>query len=228
MAALNKPAQLQERVKALRSAGRLALLGVLSLGVASGVQAANIYKYLDERGRTVFNSSIPPEFVKNGYTIMNERGQVIEVVPRAPTPEEIAAREAAEQARLLEEEALRKQQEADSLLLRTYSSVDDIIAQRDVRVMRLDNQLIELTGNLSKADAEVTRLSQLVETAKAEGRTPEAAIVAKLDELTAQLTSLQNEITVVEAEKAEEIAMAERNAQRLSELLGAAEQSAGQ
>lgn len=207
---------------------KLALLGVIAAGLATSASAANIYKYLDERGRTVFNSSIPPEYVKNGYTIMNERGQVIEVVPRALTPEEIAARDAAEQLRLAEEEAARKQQEADSLLLRTYNSVDDVIAQRDVRVMRLDNQLIELTGNLAKADAEVTRLSQLVETAKAEGKEPLPAVVMQLDVQQAERTSLQNEITVVEAEKAEEIAMAERNAQRLGELLSAAEQAAGQ
>jgi hypothetical protein len=207
---------------------KLALVGLLAAGIASGVQAANIYKYLDENGRTVFNSSVPPDRVKYGYTIMNERGQVIEVVPRQLTPEEIAARNAAEELRLAEEEATRKQQEADSLLLRTYTSPDEIIAQRDVRVMRLDSRIIELTGNLSKVDAEVTRLTQLVEAAKTAGTAADAATVAKLEEQTAERLSLQNEITVVEAEKQDEIAMAERNAQRLTELLGTAEQAAAQ
>lgn len=207
---------------------KLALAGLLAAGLAACAHAANIYKYLDESGRTVFNSSIPPELVKNGYTIMNERGQVIEVVPRALTPAEIAARDAAEQQRLAEEEARRKQQEADALLLRTYTSVDEIIAQRDVRVMRLDSRLIELTGNLSKADAEIVRLSALVEAAKAEGKEPAAAVVMQLDVQQAERTSLQNEITVVEAEKQEEMAMAERNARRLGELLGVTEQPAAQ
>jgi len=207
---------------------KLALAGLLAAGLAAGAHAANIYKYLDESGRTVFNSSIPPELVKNGYTIMNERGQVIEVVPRALTPAEIAARDAAEQQRLVEEEARRKQQEADALLLRTYTSVDEIIAQRDVRVMRLDSRLIELTGNLSKADAEIARLSALADAAKAEGKEPAAAVVMQLDVQQAERTSLQNEITVVEAEKQEEMEVAERNARRLGELLGVAEQPAAQ
>lgn len=207
---------------------KLALVGLLAAGIAASAQAANIYKYLDENGRTVFNSSMPPEMVKNGYTIMNERGQVIEVVPRQLTPAEIAARNAAEALRLAEEEAARKQQESDNLLVRTYKSPDEIIAQRDVRVMRLDSRIIELTGNLAKVDAEVTRLTQLVEAAKTAGTEPEAAVLAKLDEQTAERLSLQNEITVVEAEKQEEMAMAERNAQRLTELLGAAEQPAAQ
>lgn len=202
----------------------LALLAMLAVGLVASVSAANIYKYEDERGRTVFNSTIPPDMVKNGYTIMNERGQVIEVVPRQATAVEIAAREAAEQQRLAAEQAQRKQQEADNLLVRTYKSVEEIMAQRDVRVMRLDSQLIELTGNLGKVDAEVTRLTQLADKARAEAKEPQAAVMTTLAEQTAERLSLHNAITVVEAEKQEEIDSAVRNAQRLQELLGAAKQ----
>lgn len=202
----------------------LALLAMLAVGLVASVSAANIYKYEDERGRTVFNSTIPPDMVKNGYTIMNERGQVIEVVPRQATAVEIAAREAAEQQRLAAEQAQRKQQEADNLLVRTYKSVEEIMAQRDVRVMRLDSQLIELTGNLGKVDAEVTRLTQLADKARAEAKEPQAAVMMTLAEQTAERLSLHNAITVVEAEKQEEIESAARNAQRLQELLGAAKQ----
>jgi len=202
----------------------LALLAMLGVGLVASVSAANIYKYEDERGRTVFNSTIPPDMVKNGYTIMNERGQVIEVVPRQATAAEIAAREAAEQQRLAAEQAQRKQQEADNLLVRTYKSVEEIMAQRDVRVMRLDSQLIELTGNLGKVDAEVTRLTQLADKARAEAKEPQAAVMTTLAEQTAERLSLHNAITVVEAEKQEEIDSAVRNAQRLQELLGAAKQ----
>ena len=202
----------------------LALLAMLAVGLVASVSAANIYKYEDERGRTVFNSTIPPDMVKNGYTIMNERGQVIEVVPRQATAAEIAAREAAEQQRLAAEHAQRKQLEADNLLVRTYKSVEEIMAQRDVRVMRLDSQLIELTGNLGKVDAEVTRLTQLADKARAEAKEPQAAVMMTLAEQTAERLSLHNAITVVEAEKQEEIESAARNAQRLQELLGAAKQ----
>jgi hypothetical protein len=207
-----------------RLAHHLALLAMLAVGLVASVSAANIYKYEDERGRTVFNSTIPPDMVKNGYTIMNERGQVIEVVPRQATAVEIAAREAAEQQRLAAEQAQRKQQEADNLLVRTYKSVEEIMAQRDVRVMRLDSQLIELTGNLGKVDAEVTRLTQLADKARAEAKEPQAAVMTTLAEQTAERLSLHNAITVVEAEKQEEIDSAVRNAQRLQELLGAAKQ----
>lgn len=179
---------------------KVALLALLvaGAGAAGNAEAANIYKYTDARGRTVFNSSIPPELVKNGYTILNERGQVVEVVPRALTPAEIAARDAAEQQRLAAEEAERRQREADNLLLRTFASVDEIVGLRDVRVQRLDTRLAELNDSLAKAVDDTER------------------------------QSLQNEITVVEAEKQEEIDTAARNVARYRELTGAAEQPAGQ
>jgi len=45
---------------------------------------------------------VPAEFVKNGYQVLNERGQVIEVVQRTLTAEERAAQsEQLEQQRLL-------------------------------------------------------------------------------------------------------------------------------
>jgi len=207
---------------------KLALFGMFAAGLAASANAANIYKYFDENGRTVYNSHMPPDLAKNGYSILNERGQVIEVVPRQLTPAEIAVRDAAEQRRLAEAEAARKQELADNLLVRTYKAPAEILAQRDVRVMRLDNRLTELARNLGRVDAEITRLTGLVDTARAEGAEPGEALVTRLTEQQAQSLGLQNEITVVEAEKQEEIATAERNAQRLEELLGTAEQPAAQ
>jgi ABC-type proline/glycine betaine transport system substrate-binding protein len=207
---------------------KLALFGLLAAGLAASASAANIYKYFDENGRTVYNSHMPPDLAKNGYSILNERGQVIEVVPRQLTPAEIAVRDAAEQRRLAEAEAARKQELADNLLVRTYKAPAEILAQRDVRVMRLDNRLTELARNLGRVDAEITRLTGLVDTARAEGAEPGEALVTRLTEQQAQSLGLQNEITVVEAEKQEEIDTAERNAQRLEELLGTAKQPATQ
>jgi hypothetical protein len=75
-------------------------------------------KYKDDQGREITGSRVPAEFVKNGYQVLNERGQVIEVVQRTLTAEERAAQsEQLEQQRLLEQAALR-QEEEDRMLLR--------------------------------------------------------------------------------------------------------------
>ena len=50
--------------------------------------AANIYRYYDNQGNLFHGSQVSPEFVKNGYEVLNEKGQVIQTVARALTEEE--------------------------------------------------------------------------------------------------------------------------------------------
>src|SRR5688572_25550454 len=83
-------------------------------------QGANIIRYTDRDGRTVYGSHIPSEYAGNGYTILNSRGQVLEVVPRAKTKAEIEAQEAAMAQAQAEAEAKEAQEEADQLLIRLY------------------------------------------------------------------------------------------------------------
>ena len=84
----------------------------MSALVISQADAANLYKYKDDQGREITGSRVPAEFVKNGYQVLNERGQVIEVVQRTLTAEERAAQsEQLEQQRLLEQAALRQEEE---------------------------------------------------------------------------------------------------------------------
>ncbi len=56
----------------------LLLTGTTALYAAESLR---IYRYTDNKGQTGFNSSIPAEFVKNGYAILNDKGQVLEEFP---------------------------------------------------------------------------------------------------------------------------------------------------
>jgi hypothetical protein len=189
---------------------------------------ANIYKYTDSNGRTVFNSMIPAEYARNGYEILNERGQVIQVVPPAPTAAELAARAAAEEARRIADEARRAQQEADNLLIRLYRSPDEIAKKRDDKLAQLDVQALALEVNIAKAATEIARLQQLVDNNRNANREPPAetldALRVQEEENARQIVQLQR----IEEEKAAAVAEADRDIKRLSELLGlpAAEQPA--
>lgn len=104
---------------------------LMSALVISQADAANLYKYKDDQGREITGSRVPAEYVKNGYQVLNERGQVIEVVQRTLTTEERAAQsEQLEQKRLVEQAALR-QEEEDRMLLRLYRSPEEVVRRRD-------------------------------------------------------------------------------------------------
>ena len=187
---------------------------------------ANTYRYIDDRGRTVHGSTVPPQFVKNGYEVLNDRGQVIQVVPRAKTAEELAAEEATRAQREAEEAAARVQQEKDNLLLRLYRSPDEIARKRDERVALIDGQLTALAAALTKVEAETERLQKYVDDLKAAGNeAPEQTLETlriqqqERDRFVAQRERLQSD-------KATATAEAEADMTRLAELLGVPEDSA--
>lgn len=188
--------------------------------------AANTYRYVDDRGRTVHGSTVPPQYVKNGYEVLNDRGQVIQVVPRAKTAEELAAEEATRAQREAEEAVARVQEEKDNLLLRLYRSPDEIARKRDERVTLIDGQLTALAAALVKVEAEAERLQKQVDDLKAAGNEAPAQTLETLriqheerDRFIAQRERL-------EKDKATTIAEAEADMARLAELLGTPEEAA--
>lgn len=197
-----------------------ALAGLLLATLALPAVAANIYKYLDENGRTVFNSYIPAEYVSKGYTILNAQGQVIQVVPRAATPEEIAAQAANKAA---EEQALADrlvQQENDKLLTRLYRAPDEIERKRDYTLDQMKTQQDLARLGLTKASAEVARVQAIIDTAKKEGREPSADAVKKIEDAKTEESVLQAQINKMETDKAKVIADASRDIMRLREIMG--------
>jgi hypothetical protein len=197
-----------------------ALAGLLLATLALPAVAANIYKYLDENGGTVFNSYIPAEYVSKGYTILNAQGQVIQVVPRAATPEEIAAQAANKAA---EEQALADrlvQQENDKLLTRLYRAPDEIERKRDYTLDQMKTQQDLARLGLTKASAEVARVQAIIDTAKKEGREPSADAVKKIEDGKTEESVLQAQINKMETDKAKVIADASRDIMRLREIMG--------
>jgi hypothetical protein len=188
----------------------LALLLSLA-GLAAPAAAQNIYRYEDASGRTVFNATIPPEYVSKGYTILNSRGQVVQVVPPAPTAEEIAARRA-------EEEARRKQMEADALLLRLYRSPEEIERKRDERLMQLDTQIAGLNVTLAKLEGEIAELDAVFERLAAAQLEPSAEELASLAAKQADRERFAAQREAAEREKLQVVADAERDSARLREL----------
>lgn len=211
---------------AFRRRSELALLLLAALaGFAPEADAANTYRYTNDRGQQVYGSIVPPQFVKNGYEVLNERGQVIQVVPRAPTEAELAARAADQERLLAEEEALKQQQEADSLLLRLYRSPDEIARKRDERLTLIDGQLTAMAASLMKSQGEVARLQGVVDNNTKAGREAPAATLENLRVQQSELDRLSTQKARLETDRATAVSDAERDMKRLSELLGLPEDS---
>jgi len=105
---------------------RKLLVCVLLLSLAAAVEATTLYRYRNAEGNVVVDYQVPADAVGGGYEVLNDKGMVVQVVPRALSAEELKAKDAEkmrEQEARAEEERLRKWDE--SLLLH-YSTVADI------------------------------------------------------------------------------------------------------
>ena len=192
---------------------------LMSALVISQADAANLYKYKDDQGREITGSRVPAEYVKNGYQVLNERGQVIEVVQRTLTTEERAAQsEQLEQKRLVEQAALR-QEEEDRMLLRLYRSPEEVVRRRDSTIEQLEAQMIVLNSLLKDAEEKLPELEQRVVNNENAGNEIPANLIAQVEDATNERNRLATQLVRIESEIEAANTTAENNINRLKELL---------
>lgn len=147
------------------------LLALSPMGVA-----VELYRYTNDEGSTVIDYQVPPEHVKKGYEVLNDKGVVVRLVPRELTEEE---QKEADAAKRLEQEALAEQQrlqEWDEALLLRYSTVEDIEAaqERALRDLRIrvsilksnKRSLKQQVENYQAQAAEMERMGKQVDVAR--------------------------------------------------------------
>ena len=192
---------------------------LISALAISQANAANLYKYQDAQGREITGSRVPAEFVKNGYQILNERGQVIEVVQRTLTAQERAAQaEQIEQQRQIEQAALR-QEEEDRMLLRLYRSPEEVVRRRDSTIEQLEAQMTVLNSLLEDAQEKLAELEQRVVNNEKAGNQIPANLTTQIEDATNERDRLSTQLARIENEKQDALATAEKNINRLKELL---------
>jgi len=188
---------------------KFTILLLISALFISQANAANLYKYKDDQGREITGSRVPAEFVKNGYQVLNERGQVIEVVQRTLTAEERAAQsEQLEQQRLLEQAALR--QEEDRMLLRLYRTPEEVVRRRDATIEQLEAQMIVLNSLLEDAEEKLAELEQRVVNNKNAGTPIPANLAAQVEDASNERNRLATQLVRIESEIEEAITTAEK------------------
>lgn len=130
----------------------------LLLALSSAVEAKTLYRYKDDRGVTVLNNVLPPEVVPRGYTVMNEHGQILEVVPPTKTREQLEADKAATERAKQEELARKAQAKRDAMLLASFSNMEDITRARDNQLAAVDVTISVAEGNISRLKGQLESL----------------------------------------------------------------------
>ncbi len=188
-----------------------------------GVATANLYRYENDQGVVVLDYTVPQKYIHKGYSVLDDKGRVIEEVPAKPTDDELK-KASLEQQALEEAERLRQR---DELLLESYSTVTDIEARRNRRLGEIQIRLTILKGNIAGLKTKLESMHAEAADIERQGReVPEA--------LTKNIKGLRNEIAVskdlVAKRQREKVKVEEqfaRDIERFNELLVQAEKRRG-
>lgn len=186
------------------------LLVALGLLTATLADAAELYRYTDERGVVVLDRhGVPPQHIGRGYEVLNEQGRVVRVVPPAPTAEEMQRQQQA-----------KARAAADVQLLRLYASPDDVDRARKRKLAELDSIIGITQSNLQSLRTQQETLRAQAAQHERAGREVPQNLLTQIANLEKEQAGLQRDQVRYQRAKVEADASFARDRERVAELLG--------
>jgi len=173
----------------------IALLVTLSMG-SLAAESRQFFRYQDANGQTVINSSIPPDFVKNGYEIIDDKGVVVRVVAPQLSEEAIKAKRA-------EERRIEEQRTRDAELVRLYRSPGDVERAMNIWLSRLDMEMRLKANRIESLQSEFNELQSDAADLERAGRDVDPQFLARMNEIQSAIAGYQDDVRTVEMRKAE-------------------------
>jgi len=174
------------------------------------------YRYRDDAGITHIGYSIPPQFVENGYEMLNEQGRVVEVV----LPKKVLDERSKE---LLREAEIRHQTEMqrskDEALLRFYSSIEDVERVRERKLLEFDNFMDIQKANILSYKKKVANLQAQAAELERTNRAIPKEILDTLKTLEEKISDAEQAIELKKKEKEQVRQAFEQDIKRLGYLL---------
>jgi PAS domain-containing protein len=179
---------------------RRILVWMLLLSLAATVEATTLYRYRNAEGNVVVDYQVPADSVGGGYEVLNDKGMVVQVVPRALSAEELKAKDAEkkrEQEARAEEERLRKWDE--SLLLH-YSTVADIEDAKHRALGALQIRMSILKSNRFALKQEVENYQAQAADTERTGNSVDVERLRTIEGLQEEIVATERDITRREGE----------------------------
>jgi len=202
-------------------------LRILSVGTLLGLFAPAVladqqlyYRYQDTEGNLAIDDHVPPTLAKNGYTVIDVNGRVIEEVPRALTEEEKKNSNSLELQKQLREEERARQLKYDENLLKRYSDVIDIESARERRVNEVLVRINLLNANISSLSEQVATLQQQAAELERSGQPVPANVETNMTMLREEIARTEELIEKRRKDQAAVEARFEYDKKRFEELRG--------
>jgi hypothetical protein len=175
------------------------LLPAVMLAVLAGAAGAQVdkqkklYRWVDKNGQVHYGDSVPAEYAEQDRDVLNRQGLPVGREEGTITPEEAAAKTAADKAARDEQ----KRKLRDRVLLQTYQSVQELEVLRDNRLELVDAQLTIQEQSLSNLRAQRAQIERIAARYAPVNAGPDAPPLP--DELAADLARSSSDIQTQEA-----------------------------
>jgi len=158
------------------------------------------YRFENEEGVTVIASSIPPNLVYKGYSIVREDGTVVKKVAPQLTPAEVEKRdrELAEQKK--REQDGEAQRHHDEDLVKLYASPRDVEEARDRKLLSIQAAIAQNTSNIQQLKLKKERFETEAAARERDGQPPSPDILDNLKILDTQIADKERDVAARQQE----------------------------
>ncbi|MDJ0778219.1 MAG: DUF4124 domain-containing protein [Gammaproteobacteria bacterium] len=179
----------------------------LVLGLPATVDAAKLYKWVDEDGNIRYSDRLPANQAKKKHQQLNRQGVIVSTTEDARSDEEIAAeaeaqlraeQEAAEAARL---KAIQDQK--DQVLLLTFSSEEELLLSREKRIGDIDSVIGLINKSIVSTQEKLDMLERNANNIYiSQGKEVPGGLAQKIEQFTRKIENRNRQLEQKEAEKA--------------------------
>jgi hypothetical protein len=205
--------------KAFARALWLLTLGAIALRAEA---AAEWFRYENEDGITVISHYIPPSLVHKGYTVIDDNGRVLRVVPRELVGAELAEKKAREEKERKEAEALQTRKRKDDELLKLYASVGDVEAARERKLRSIEGDIGRIRATLERLLLQKSRFEEQAAERERAGQPASQEILENIRVLNVQIQDREREIQQRGVEMEQQRRNFQYDIERMRILLGEA------
>ncbi len=176
---------------------------------AWAADGAELYRYTNDKGVVVLDrQGVPPQYIGNGYEVLNPQGRVVRVVPPS-------SREALQQR--LEEQARAS---SDARLLRLYASTGDVDRAKARKLAELDSVMGIASGNLQSLRTQQANLQSQAADHERAGRKVPDALLTQLEGLKKDQARVERDIERYRTARQQAEQSFDADRARIGELLG--------
>ncbi len=183
------------------------LIAAFSLCIVTGsVNAAALYKWIDEEGQVRYSDRLPAAQVKKQHHQLNSQGLVVGTTEAAKSEEELAAEAEAKRKaeELAAEEARLKeiQYKKDQVLLLTFSSERELELARDDRLEVLDSVIRLINKSIASTQETLQELEGRADQFyTSQGKDVPGGLAQKIEHFTRKIESRTDQLLLKIDEK---------------------------